>query len=159
LNPYVVLDWPDWSHGFIFQVNAYLPAETLGQVAGAAGKQLAQLWQPDPVLLAVGLAGGLVLLADTLLHWRTRPDLRILAALLLPFPLLYWLLMSRFTEVYVRNLIVTMPYLALAGGYGAARVVSAVGRGPWAVGNKSRFTFYVLRFTPPILALLLLADP
>jgi 4-amino-4-deoxy-L-arabinose transferase-like glycosyltransferase len=177
LNPYVILDWADWSHGFIFQVNAYLPADTPGQIVGAAGKQLGQLWQPDPLLLGVGVAGWAILLADTLWHWRTRPDLRLLAALLLPFPVLYWLLMSRFTEVYVRNLIVTLPYLALAGGYGAARLAAGV-RDLWSVArvrgsgvagqgsddgentqHATRNRNHVSRFTPFLLALLLLADP
>ena len=120
-----MLDWREWSHGFVFQVNAYLPADSLAQVATAAGKQADQLWRSDPILLAVGLFGAAVLLADALLRRKADPPRAQIAALLLPFPLLYWLLMSRFTEVYVRNLIVTLPYLALAGGYG----VAAVGRG------------------------------
>ncbi len=132
LNPYVLLDWRDWSHGFVFQVNAYLPAENMGQVATAAGKQLDQLWRTDPILLAVGLLGAAILLGDALIQRRTDRYRACVAALLLPFPILYWLLMSRFTEVYVRNLIVTLPYLALAGGYG----VAAVGRGLGAVVGR-----------------------
>jgi len=133
LNPYVVLDWREWSRGFVFQVNAYLPADSLAQVATAASKQGDQLWRSDPILLAAGLFGGAVLLAEALLHGRKAdPHRAQVAALLLPFPLLYWLLMSRFTEVYVRNLIVTLPYLALTGGYG----VAAVGRGLGAVVSR-----------------------
>ncbi|MDQ2809262.1 MAG: hypothetical protein M3Z04_20500, partial [Chloroflexota bacterium] len=129
LNPYVVLDWREWSRGFVSQVNAYLPADSLAQVVTAAGKQAGQLWRSDPILLAAGLLGGAVLLIDALFRRTADPRRAQVAILLLPFPLLYWLLMSRFTEVYVRNLIVTLPYLALTGGYGVAAVV----HGLWSV--------------------------
>ncbi len=127
-NPYVVLDWGEWSRGFLFQVNAYLPATRLDQVATAAGKQVAALWATDGVLLAAGAAGALILLGDALrLRRLDAPAVRA-AWLLLPFPVVYTLLMSRFTEVYERNLIITLPCLCLAGGYGAARLAAAVAR-------------------------------
>ncbi len=132
LNPDVVLNWREWERGFVSQVNAYLPAASLAQVVTAATKQGDQLWRSDPILLGAGLFGAAVLLIEALVRRKADPHRLRVAALLLPFPLLYWLLMSRFTEVYVRNLIVTLPYLALASGYG----VAAVGQGLWAVVSR-----------------------
>jgi hypothetical protein len=121
-NPYVLLDWPDWSRGFVFQVNAYLPATTLQQAGAAYTKQLDQLWRTDAALLAAGVAGGLWLLVDAVRGRRSDPARARAAWLLLLFPPVYAGLMARFTEVFERNLIVALPCLCLAAGYAVQRI-------------------------------------
>lgn len=170
-NPYVLLAWPEWSRGFLFQVNAYLPADNLEQMGQDFGRYVAALWNTDPPLLAAGVLGSLVLAFDALHTGRRNPALRRVAALLLPFPVLYTALMSRFTEVFERNLIVILPFLCLPAGYGLARLLARVGRRQYAVGgdegsedatqnatfniqHSTRFTFYA-----SMLGLLLAAEP
>jgi len=135
-NPYVILDWRDWARGFVFQVNAYLPAHRLDQVGTAFAKQVAALWDTDTVILAAGVGGGLLLAGEAIARRRSDPARARAAWLLLPFPPLYTLLMSRFTEVYERNLIVTLPFLCLAAGYGAARLLTAALTYLPAIGAK-----------------------
>ena len=117
-NPYVILDWPDWSRGFVFQVNAYVPATHRSPRSPRPfGKQVDALWTTDTVLLAAGVAGSLLLLLDALLA-SPAGCARLCGppGCCCPSRSLYTLLMSRFTEVYERNLIVTLPCLCLAGG-------------------------------------------
>ncbi|MGI8586099.1 MAG: ArnT family glycosyltransferase [Chloroflexia bacterium] len=156
-NPYVLLDWRDWSRGFVFQVNAYLPATNLEQAGTAFAKQLGMLWETDAVFLAAGAMGGLILLVAAVHNRRTDPRLARAATLILPFPPLYILLMARFTEVYERNLIITLPFLALAAGYAAA----AVARWLWgemAADVGGQRTQFVTHFAFYALAILLVAE-
>jgi len=125
-NPYVLLDWRAWSRGFVFQVNAYVPATDLDQVGTALAKQLNALWQTDLFILAPGVLGGVLLLIEAIRTRHTHPERARAAWLLLPFPPLYVLAMSRFTEVYERNLIITLPFLALTAGYGLDRLATTL---------------------------------
>ena len=116
-NPYLILDWPDWSRGFLFQVNDYKPAGTLADMLVSFGNQLRDLWRTDPAILASGGLGGVALLIEAVVR-RGHPGHRgRAAALLLPFPLVYAALMARFEETFERNLIITLPFLCLLGGH------------------------------------------
>jgi 4-amino-4-deoxy-L-arabinose transferase-like glycosyltransferase len=154
-NPYVILDWTHWSRGFVFQVNAYLPANTVGQIATAFGKQVDALWTTDTALLAAGLAGSLVLLVEAIRQRRSNANLVRAAWLLLPFPLAYTLAMSRFTEIFERNLIITLPFVCLAFGYGAARVAEVVAP---RLPSRARVAWAVPAVAA-ILGLLVVAEP
>jgi hypothetical protein len=116
-NPYLILDWPDWSRGFLFQVNDYKPAATLGDMLVSFGNQVRDLWRTDPAILASGGLGGLALLIEAIARRGQPGDRGRAAALLLPFPLVYAALMARFDETFERNLIITLPFLCLLGGY------------------------------------------
>jgi hypothetical protein len=108
-EPYIILDWPSWYEGFTFQVRAYEPADSLRESWQSVVAHVSDLSASDMHLIAGGVLGTLAMLLSPMARGR--------AWLLIPFPILYTLAMSRFSLTYVRNMIVTMPYLALLGGF------------------------------------------
>jgi 4-amino-4-deoxy-L-arabinose transferase-like glycosyltransferase len=108
-EPYVLLDWPAFYRGFTFQVQAYEPARSLGEVWAAVSRHVADLSASDAYVFGPALLGAVALLFN--------PPVRNRAWLLGIFPLVYLLAMSRFYLTYVRNLIVTLPFLAIMAGY------------------------------------------
>lgn len=108
-EPYLLLDWPAFSQGFAFQVRAYLPAENLDQVTASIQRHITDLGESDMHFFMPAFLGAFVVLLN--------PPVRNRAWLLLIFPAFYLLAMSRFTLTYVRNLIVTLPFLAILSGY------------------------------------------
>ncbi|HEX9989133.1 MAG TPA: phospholipid carrier-dependent glycosyltransferase [Chloroflexia bacterium] len=108
-EPYLILDWPSFFNGFTFQVGAYEPADNLNQVWHSINEHLTNFASRDAHFLLPAALGAFALLLN--------PPLRNRFWLLVPFPILYLLAMSRFSLTYVRNLIITMPFLALLGGF------------------------------------------
>jgi hypothetical protein len=108
-EPYLILDWPDWYSGFTFQVRAYLPANSLGEVWASLTRQLSDFSASDMSLLSAAVLGAAYMLIS--------PIGRRKAWLLVPFPVFYILAMSRFSLTYVRNMIVVMPFLALIAAF------------------------------------------
>lgn len=108
-EPYALLDWPAFSQGLAFQVRAYLPADNLDQVAASIQRHITDLAESDMYFFMPAFLGAFAVLAN--------PPVRNRAWLLLIFPIFYLLAMSRFSLTYVRNLIVTLPFLALLSGY------------------------------------------
>lgn len=108
-EPYLILDWPHFSEGFAFQVRAYLPAQDLGEVWASIVSHFSDLAVSDSHLLLPAALGAIIMLLNPMTRGR--------AWLLVPFPALYVLAMSRFSLTYVRNMIVTMPFLALMAAY------------------------------------------
>jgi hypothetical protein len=108
-EPYLILDWSAFYSGFTFQVGAYEPAENLNQVGIAIRVHLAIFASRGAHYLFPAALGAVVLLLNAPVRNRFW--------LLVPFPLLYLLAMSRFSLTYVRNLIITMPFLAILAGY------------------------------------------
>ena len=119
-EPYVLLDLPSFYNGFTFQVGAYEPAKNLEEVAASIRRHLTDLSANDGYFLGPAALGAAVLLFN--------PPVRNRAWLLIVFPIFYLLAMSRFSLTYVRNLIITLPFLAIMGGYAmdlaATQVVS-----------------------------------
>jgi 4-amino-4-deoxy-L-arabinose transferase-like glycosyltransferase len=157
-EPYALLDWPSFYNGFTFQVGAYEPANSLAEVRASIERHLADLRKGNGYFLGPALLGAIVLMFN--------PPVRNRAWLLIPFPLLYLLAMSRFSLTYVRNLIVTLPFLAIMGGYAvdmAATQVTGMLRGMAASGLpqlSSRHLWGVVRWGAVALAMLLiLAEP
>jgi hypothetical protein len=89
-------------------VEAYEPADSLREFWEAIVAHVSDLSTSDMHLIAGGVLGTLAMLLSPA---RKR------AWLLVHFPILYTLAMSRFSLTYVRNMIITMPYLALLGGF------------------------------------------
>lgn len=108
-EPYLVLDWPAFYNGFTFQVRAYLPAETFDQMAASAERHITDLAASDMHFFMPAALGAFAVLANAPVRNR--------AWLLILFPILYVLAMSRFSLTYVRNLIVVLPFLAILSGY------------------------------------------
>jgi hypothetical protein len=108
-EPYLLLDWPAFYNGFTFQVQAYLPAENLDQVRASIERHVTDLAASDMHFFMPASLGAFVVLANAPVRNRFW--------LLVPFPLLYLLAMSRFSLTYVRNLIVVLPFLAILSGY------------------------------------------
>jgi 4-amino-4-deoxy-L-arabinose transferase-like glycosyltransferase len=108
-EPYMLLDWPAFYNGFTFQVQAYLPAENLDQVFASIQRHISDLAASDMHFFMPAALGAFVVLANAPVRNRFW--------LLVPFPVLYLLAMSRFSLTYVRNLIVVLPFLALLSGY------------------------------------------
>ena len=108
-EPYLILDWPQFFRGFTFQVEAYRPAETWGQMWASIVEHMTNLRASDAYFFAPAVLGAFVLIAAA--PYRNR------AWLLIPFPIIYLLAMSRFSLTYVRNLLVTLPFLALICGF------------------------------------------
>lgn len=108
-EPYLLLDWPAFYNGFTFQVQAYLPAENLDQVRASIERHVTDLAASDMHFFMPAALGAFVVLANAPVRNRFW--------LLVPFPVLYLLAMSRFSLTYVRNLIVVLPFLALLSGY------------------------------------------
>jgi len=108
-EPYTILDWPSFYQGFTFQVQAYVPARNLQEVLKSVQQHVTDLSAGDMYFFLPSLLGAFVLVFN--------PPVRNRAWLLVPFPVLYTLAMSRFSLVYVRNLIVTLPFLAIISGY------------------------------------------
>ncbi|HEX8228610.1 MAG TPA: phospholipid carrier-dependent glycosyltransferase [Chloroflexia bacterium] len=108
-EPYMLLDWPAFYNGFTFQVQAYLPAENLGQVIASIQRHVTDLAASDMHFFMPAMLGAFVVLANAPVRNRSW--------LLLIFPVLYLLAMSRFSLTYVRNMIVTLPFLAILSGY------------------------------------------
>ncbi len=123
-EPYVLLDWPAFSQGFAFQVRAYLPADNLDQVTASIQRHITDLGESDMHFFMPAFLGTFAVLAN--------PPVRNRAWLLVIFPAFYLLAMSRFTLTYVRNLIVTLPFLAILSGYVidlVAMQLTSIGRG------------------------------
>lgn len=108
-EPYILLDWRDWYSGFTFQVGAYLPANSLDQVLASINQQISDLSAGDMYFFMPAFLGTFAVLIN--------PPVRNRFWLLAIFPAFYLLAMSRFSLTYVRNLIVTLPFLALLSGY------------------------------------------
>lgn len=108
-EPYLVLDWPAFYNGFTFQVQAYLPAENLDQVSASIQRHITDLAASDMHFFMPAALGAFVVLANAPVRNRFW--------LLVPFPVIYLLAMSRFSLTYVRNLIVVLPFLAILAGY------------------------------------------
>jgi hypothetical protein len=119
-NPFLVLDWKYWSRSFLFEVNDYRATDSLATMATVFTTYLEQLWSTEPLLMVAGLLGGAALLVAALR--RPTAGVRTAAWLLLLFPPLYVLAMSRFQRVFERNLIILLPFLCLAAGYGVSRL-------------------------------------
>jgi 4-amino-4-deoxy-L-arabinose transferase-like glycosyltransferase len=126
VNPYTVLDWTPWSRAFLFQITDYRAVEGLAGMAAPFRSYVDMLWNNERLLLLPALAGAALLPATA---WRAR-DARLgrAAWLLIPFPPLFILLMSRFERTFERNLIVILPFLALLGGYAAAWLAGGLAR-------------------------------
>jgi hypothetical protein len=157
-EPYALLDWTSFYNGFTFQVNAYEPASTLGQVWASIDLHVSELQKSDAYLLAPAVLGAIVLLFNAPVRNR--------AWLLIPFPLLYLLAMSRFSYVAVRNLLVTLPFLAIMSGYVvdmAATQITGMLRTAgvsWLPQLSNRHLWGVVRWGAVALAcLLILAEP
>jgi hypothetical protein len=130
-EPYALLDFPSFSQGFSFQVGAYLPAQDLGQVWDSVQSHVSALSVSDGYFFMPAALGALVLLFN--------PPVRNRAWLLILFPVFYVLAMSRFYLTYVRNLIVTLPFLAVMSGYAldlAAMQVTTMARGWVRIANR-----------------------
>lgn len=139
-EPYVLLDWPAFSQGFAFQVRAYLPADNLDQVTASIQRHISDLGESDMHFFMPVLLGAFAVLAN--------PPVRNRAWLLLIFPAFYLLAMSRFTLTYVRNLIVTLPFLAILSGYVidlVAMQITSVVR-PYLRGVQSRHVWGAVRW-------------
>lgn len=108
-EPYAILDWPSFYNGFTFQVEAYVPARNLDEVFNSIATHITALSASDMYFFLPASLGAITLLLN--------PPARNRAWLLVPFPILYTLAMSRFSLVYVRNLLVTLPFLAILAGY------------------------------------------
>jgi 4-amino-4-deoxy-L-arabinose transferase-like glycosyltransferase len=108
-EPYLILDWPQFYRGFTFQVEAYEPAETWEQMWASIVEHITNLRASDAYFFGPAILGAIVLIASS--PYRNR------AWLLIPFPIIYLLAMSRFSLTYVRNLLVTLPFLALICGF------------------------------------------
>lgn len=108
-EPYAILDWPRFWSGFTFQVEAYVPARDFGEAWQSVQRHITDLSASDAHFFMPAAIGAVALLLNEPVRNR--------AWLLLPFPLLYLLAMSRFSLTYVRNLLVTLPFLALVCGY------------------------------------------
>lgn len=160
-EPYAVLDWPSFYSGFTFQVGAYVPARTLAEALQSVGLHVTDLSASDMYFFGPALLGAFVLMLSAPVRNR--------GWLLVPFPILYTLAMSRFALVYVRNLIITLPFLALISGYLIDVVVlqvSSLVRGYLPAGGdttsllQSRRTWDAVRWVLLALALaLVIAEP
>ena len=132
----------------------YHPVAGLAAMLPPLLAQLSALREHDPVIGLIGVLGaGLLLIAAV----RTRDaPLRRAAILLVPFPLVYLLLMSRFAETFWRNLVLILPFLCLAAGYGVSRA------GAWVASRLPARAPAALRspLLPALVAgLLLTAEP
>jgi hypothetical protein len=153
-EPYLILDWRDWYDGFTFQVRAYLPADNLGQTWDSLTRQLSDFSTSDASLLGAGVLGSAYMIINPLARRR--------AWLLALFPAIYVLAMSRFSLTYVRNMIVTMPFLALIAGYlidtvAIQLVTMARGLGASLPMSQSRRLWGAARWALVVVALLLVA--
>src|SRR5436190_17542339 len=109
VEPYAVIDARAFASGFLFQVGAYLPAQSLGEVWHSVQAHIDGLSQNNSYFLMPAALGAIAMVLNVPVRNR--------AWLLIPFPVFYLLAMSRFSLTYVRNLIVTLPFLALMAGY------------------------------------------
>src|SRR5690242_6999496 len=88
------------------------------------GSYLEMLWTNERWIVLPALLGAALLVIDA---WRTHEARLVrLAWLLIPFPPLYVVQMSRFERTFERNLIVILPFLGLVAGYGVARLLGAL---------------------------------
>lgn len=150
-EPYLALDWPAFYNGFTFQVRAYLPAENLDQALASIQRHVTDLAASDMHFFMPAALGAFVVLANAPVRNR--------AWLLLPFPALYLLAMSRFSLTYVRNLIVTLPFLAILSGYVidlVAMQLTTLARG-YAARVEDRRVWNVVRWGIVGVALLFVA--
>ncbi|HET9496386.1 MAG TPA: glycosyltransferase family 39 protein [Chloroflexia bacterium] len=130
-EPYIILDWTSWYNGFTFQVRAYEPADSWREFWEAIAAHVYDLSTSDWHLVAAGALGSLAMLLSPIARGR--------AWLLIPFPILYTLAMSRFSLTYVRNMIITMPYLALLGAFAIDLVAMQVANLVRSSGAASLF--------------------
>ncbi len=119
-NPYVVLDWTHWSKDFAFLFNDTAPVKSLSDVPASFVRLLSLMADTDAFIGVAGLAGGLILLYTAIRNPGRHGAM--LAWLLVPFPPVYALLMSRFQNLYGRYMIIVLPFLCLLAGYGASRL-------------------------------------
>ncbi len=159
-EPYIILDWTSWYNGFTFQVRAYEPADSWREFGEAIAAHVSDLSTSDMHLIAGGVLGTIAILFTPIARGR--------AWLLIPFPILYTLAMSRFSLTYVRNMIITMPYLALLGGFAIDLVALQVANMARSSGVMSLFprlsdirvnrrTWGALRWVLVVLAVAVLA--
>jgi len=153
-EPYLILDWTDWYNGFTFQIRAYLPADNLSEMWASFTRQLSDFATSDASLLSAAALGTAFMLVNPMARRR--------AWLLVIFPLLYLLAMSRFSLTYVRNMIVAMPFLALIAGFVIDMVVvqlvtMARGFGASVPMAQSRRVWGAARWALVVAALLFVA--
>lgn len=144
-NPFVLLDWAHWSRAFSLLVDAGVPSHSIADIVSSIVRQVDALAN-DWAILWSGILGGLLLLWAVV----SKRNARMIRAvwLLAPFPPIYILLMSDFTGIYPRYMIITLPFLALLGGFAWPQV------GQWLVYRMSSSAPRLLR-QPGILSSLM----
>ncbi|MEO8285342.1 MAG: phospholipid carrier-dependent glycosyltransferase [Chloroflexota bacterium] len=153
-EPYLILDWHDFYEGFTFQVRAYLPADTVEAMWASVMRHLTDFASSDASLLGAAALGSAFMVINPMARRR--------AWLLLPFPILYVLAMSRFSLTYVRNMIVVMPFLAIIAGFVIDTVVvqlvtMARGMGAQIPMSQARRLWGAARWVLVVVALLFVA--
>ncbi|MBF6612605.1 MAG: glycosyltransferase family 39 protein [Chloroflexi bacterium] len=128
-NPFVLLNWRDWTRGFLFEVNDYQPVTSLGAMWVAFTTYVAGFWATEGIVVVASALSAVILLAAIARgNRRGKEDSKLVRAawLLLLFPLAYTLLMSRYEQVRERNMVVIVPFLSLIAGYGASKVAEVI---------------------------------
>ncbi len=108
-EPYALLDWPSFYAGSTHQVSVQEPVRHLADIWTSIGSYVTDLSADNGYFFVPTIMGVIVLLVN--------PPVRNRAWLLIPFPLVYLLALSRFSVTHVRNLIIVLPFLALISGY------------------------------------------
>ena len=158
-NPFALGNLPDFLTGLATVLHHYGTAQPGFEGLGN------WRWYPAVFLTSADalwvIAGTLGLLGLAWKEWRK-------ALLLLSFPLIYYLLVSRFVVRFERNMVPLLPFLALGGGWLVGRMQEA-GRRMQEAGSRRKeargklLTFFFWPLTPCFLllalCLLLLALP
>ncbi len=158
-NPFVLLNWTDWTRGFLFEVNDYQPVTSLGAMWVAFTTYVEGFWDTEGILVVASSISTVILLAAIA---RSKENSRLVRAawLLLLFPLAYTLLMSRYAQVRERNMVVVVPFLCLLAGYGVSRVAEAIqGRAAMKAPLRNQATLAGLPGLAGLLGLLLAIEP
>lgn len=143
-NPFALGNLPDFLTGLATVLHHYGTAQPGFEGLGN------WRWYPAVFLTSADalwvIAGTSGLLGLVWKEWKK-------AALLLSFPLVYYLLVSRFVVRFERNMVPLLPFLALGGGWLLGKMQEAGGKGQGAKGKL--FTFCFLSLAPCILILAL----